>query len=343
MTYDLPGLGRPYEELKRTSRILELVQIITVAPRRYLRRDLAQRFEVSERMIQKDLDVIRHGLKLALLHSPEGYYFEEVPRLPALQYSFPEALALLLAVQAARQISGIGSLELAAAAARLEALFPPEFTPLLRQVVSQPVVTAQREHRQQMLMLLNRALVEGRKVRMVYETRSRGGEVSERVVCPYHIMPYVRSWQLIAHCERRDEVIMFKVDRIREATLLDERYRIPDDFDLDAYLGATWGLMRGEAGEPVDVVLRFGPEAGAWVAEEYWHPSQQVEEQPDGSVLFKLHIAVTPEFVNWLLYYGRRVEVLEPLGLRVRVAEEHRRAAVVHTSEISGTCLPGGA
>ncbi len=48
------------------------------------------------------------------------------------------------------------------------------------------------------------------------------------------------------------------------------------------------------------------------MAEEYWHPSQQVEEQLDGSVLFRLHIAVPPEFVNWLLYYGSRVEVLSP-------------------------------
>ncbi len=319
------------EETKRTSRILELVQIIATAPQRYLRRDLAARFEISERMIQKDLEIIRHGLKLPLLHLPEGYYFEQVPRLPSLQYTFAEALALLLAVQAARQVSGVGSTELAAAAARLESLFPPEFTPLLRQAVGQPVVTAQREHRQQMLMLLNRALLEGRKVRMVYETRSRGGAVSERVVRPYHIMPYVRSWQLVAYCELREAVRMFKVDRIREATLLDERYRIPADFDVDAYMGSGWGVMRSGAGEPVDVVLRFEPEAGQWVAEEYWHPSQKAEVQPDESVLFKLHIAaITPEFVNWVLYYGGRVEVLEPPELRERVAEEHRRAVEVY-------------
>ncbi|MEE8392490.1 MAG: WYL domain-containing protein, partial [Anaerolineae bacterium] len=263
------------EETKRTARILEIVQIIATAPRRYLRRDLAARFEISERMIQKDLEVVRHGLKLLLLHSPEGYYFEDVPRLPALQYTFAEALALLLAVQAARQVSGVGSVELAAAAARLESLFPPEFAPLLRQAVSRPVVTAQREHRQQMLMLLNQSLLEGRKVRMVYETRSRGGAVSERVVRPYHIMPYVRSWQLVAYCELREAVRMFKVDRIQEATLLDERYNIPADFDVDAYMGSGWGAMRSGAGEPVDVVLRFEPEAGQWVTEEYWHPSQK--------------------------------------------------------------------
>ncbi|MGQ9598293.1 MAG: helix-turn-helix transcriptional regulator [Anaerolineae bacterium] len=164
---------------------------------------------------------------------------------------------------------------------------------------------------------------------MIYETRSRDGEISEQVVHPYHIMPYVRSWQLIAYCERRSQVLMFKVDRIHEATLLDERYRLPADFDLEAYLGTTWGLMRGEGGEAVNVVLRFEPEAGRWVAEEYWHSSQQIEEQADGSVLFRLHIAITPEFVNWLLYYGRRVQVLEPAWLGERVAEEHRKAAVM--------------
>jgi predicted DNA-binding transcriptional regulator YafY len=55
----------------------------------------------------------------------------------------------------------------------------------------------------------------------------------------------------------------------------------------------------------------------------------QAEEQPDGGVLFKLHIAVTPEFVNWPLYYGSRVEELEPQELRERVVEEHRSAAGV--------------
>ena len=331
MEQTLPGLGRQYEETKRTSRILEIVQMIATSPRRYLRRDLAARFEVSERMIQKDLEVIRHGLRLTLVHSPEGYYFEETPHLPALQYTFTEALALLLAVQAARQVSGVGSTELAAAVARLESLFPAEFTPLLQQAVGQPVMTARREHRQEMLMLLNMALVESRKVQMVYETRSRDGAVSERVVRPYHIMPYVRSWQLIAYCELREAVRMFKVDRIREATLLAERYTIPADFDVDAYMGSGWGAMRGGAGEPVDVVLRFEAETGHRVAEEYWHASQEDEVLPDGSVLFRLSIAaVTPEFVSWVLYYGDQVEVLEPPELRERVAEGHKRAAEVY-------------
>ena len=105
-------------------------------------------------------------------------------------------------MQAAQQVSGMGSAELAAAVARLEALFPVEFLPLLKQMTRTPVLTAQREHRQQMLSLLNRALLYHQKVRITYETRSREGVVSQRVVHPYQIMPYVRSWQLIAFGQR---------------------------------------------------------------------------------------------------------------------------------------------
>lgn len=316
------------DEFRRVARILEIIQYIATRPGWWKRKTLAERYELSERQIQKDLDIIRHRLGLPLIHDGTGYTFERIPKLPSVQYTFPEALSLLLAMQSAQEVSGIGSPDLAAAIARLQSIFPPEFSALIAQINRQSTLPTQRTKRHQTLILLHRALLDQRKARIVYRTQSRGGELNERVIRPYHIMPYVRSWQLIAYCEKRQDVLMFKVDRIHGITLLDEHYTVPKDFNLDDYLGATWGMLRGDASEPVDVALRFSPEAGAWVAEEQWHPSQQVEEQADGSVLFKLHIAVTAEFVNWLMYYGSRVLVLEPGWLRERVAEEHLKAAV---------------
>lgn len=318
------------EELKRTSRILELVQKIFVSPRRYRRKDLADTFEISERMIQKDLSIIRHGLKLDLCSSSTGYYFAETPRLPAVQYSLTEALALLLAVQAARSMSGTSSPELSAAIARLEAMFPAEFDPFLQRLRVQPPMTAQGQHRREMLMLLNQALVEGRKVLITYATRSRAGDVTQRVVRPYHLMPYVRSWQLIAYCELREDELMFKLDRIQNATLLEDRYRIPADFDVDRYLGWAWGIIRGNARPPEDIELLFEEDTGHRVMEEEWHPSQKAEILADGRVKFTLRATVTPEFVAWLLYYGSRVQVAQPMWLRERVAAEHREAVKMY-------------
>ena len=320
------------EEIKRTARILQIIHLITMRPRQYRAKDLAQYFEISERMIKKDLQIVRHGLRLLLCSSKQGYYFEETPQLPSVAYSFTEALALVQAVQVSRQVAGISSADLAAAVARLIALFPPEFRNFLQKLSHRPRITAEREHRQEMLQLLNRSFLEGRKLEIVYRTARRQGAISQRVVHPYHIMSYVRSWQLIAYCENRQDVIMFKVDRIQKATLLDEAYEMAASFDLDKYMGNAWGVMRSEDQLPDEVELHFAPDAGRWVAEEFWHKSQQVEKYADGSVIFRLTIAVTPEFVNWLLYYGSRVEVTKPDHLRSAVAAEHRRAAEVYTT-----------
>lgn len=46
------------EETKRTARLLQIMLMIAAAPHRYCRRDLAVRFEVTPRMISKDIELI---------------------------------------------------------------------------------------------------------------------------------------------------------------------------------------------------------------------------------------------------------------------------------------------
>jgi len=324
----IPDQGRD-NMIRRTARVLEIIQQIATRPRYWSRRKLAEHHEISERMIQKDLELIRYRLGLPLRRKDGTYYFEHLPQLPTMTYSLAEALALLIAARAAQAIPGVNSAELAAAIAKLESIFPPEIGRLAHEATDTLPRRAVKAHRQEMLTLLHRALAERRQVRILYATASRDGTVTDRVVEPYHIMAYGRSWYLIAYDHHRGEVLQFKVDRVRKAELLETTYTIPAEFDLDAYLGDAWGVMRGAAGDPERVVLLFDPEAGRWVAEETWHTSQQNELLPDGRVRVTFHVRITPEMVNWLLYYGSRVQVMEPAWLRERVAEEHRRAAEV--------------
>ncbi len=185
---------------------------------------------------------------------------------------------------------------------------------------------AERAHRQEMLALLHRAWLERRQINIAYCTGSRAGETSERVVEPYHILPYGRSWQMIAFDHLRCEIRQFKVDRVQSAELLKPGYRIPPDFDVERYLGSGWGMMRGMAGEPERVSLLFEPEAGRWVSEESWHPSQKSETLPDGRVRMEFHCGITPEMEGWLLYYGAGVG--GGAGVAAGAGEgEHARAA----------------
>lgn len=320
-----PSEGR-LDETRRTARVLKIIQQISAAPGRWSRKALAAHHEIGERMIQKDLSLIRYKLGFDLRRDGEGYCFARLPHLPTLAYSFGEALALITAVRVAQTVPGVNSADLAAAVARLESIFPDDVRPLLREATDRLPTEATRAGRHEMLLLLHRGLIERRQVQMNYLTGSREGEINERVVEPYHVMPYQRSWHLVAYDHRRAAVRDFKLDRILDARLLDATYVIPADFDIDDYLGDNWGIMR-DAGPPAEpVALLFTPEVGRWVAEEQWHKSQRAETLPDGRVRVEFFVSVTPEMVRWLLQYGAEVGVERPEWLREEVREGHRRA-----------------
>lgn len=163
------------EETKRISRAIEIVQMIAVNPGRYLRRDLADHFEISERMIQKVLDIIRHGLKLELLHTASGCRFSSIENLPTLYFTLSETLSLSITVEVACRVPGTGSYEPPTSVAGLKPIFHHEFIPLLNKIAGQPNVAGQWDHRQQVLSLLNNALAQCYKVKIEYEARSRSG------------------------------------------------------------------------------------------------------------------------------------------------------------------------
>lgn len=312
-----------YEETKRVARLLDIIARIGSRPKVWTRRALAHAFEISERRIQQDLEILVHRLNLPLAHSRTGYYFTRPRALPAVAFAFGEAVALLLASSVARSTAGVDSVELTAALARLKSAFPTEFRPLLDALDSRGPVVKGDEHRRLTLELLQEAVATRTVVRMSYATASRDDAESERLVDPYALVPYVRSFHLVGHCHTRGELRIFKVDRIRELRLTGERFEMPGDFDLDEYLGESWGLMRGVGREPESVRIRFSPRAGRRVSEERWHPAQRAEWQRDGSLVFSLRVGITPAFVHWVLYYGSEAEVLEPAWL----AEELRREA----------------
>ena len=59
MSEGLPGQGRD-NMIRRTARVLEIIQQIATRPHYWSRRALAECHEIGERMIQKDLEIIRH-------------------------------------------------------------------------------------------------------------------------------------------------------------------------------------------------------------------------------------------------------------------------------------------
>jgi len=97
---------------------------------------------------------------------------------------------------------------------------------------------------------------------------------------------------------------------------------------IETTLQRAWDIIADQP--PIEIVLRFAPAVASRVLEATWHPSQQVERSPDGSLLWRATVAGTIEIRLWILQWGADVEVLEPPELRADVAGTLERAIATY-------------
>lgn len=337
-----PGTARTeprLEETKRIARVLRLLHLLQSQPGQWTRAALAGEFEISERMLDNDLQLLRHGLGCTLRRSHAGYVMDSGPAVHALRLSVPEALALALAAQHVRDARIIDAAPLASALTCIEEALPSAIVPYLRRagLALAPSIQGPVRSHGGIVAILERAIVERRKIRMTYSSASRANAITERVVAPYRLMPYERSFQLIGQDERRHAIRMFKVDRIQRCETMHDTFVEPSDFDVDKYLGDTWGVLRGEASAAEEVVLWFSARAAAWVRDEQWHSSQRIEVLADGGLVMRFHCAVTNELMRWVLSFGAHVRVEGPAMLRAWLVQEATRLLAMNAMPSEGS------
>jgi proteasome accessory factor B len=178
--------------------------------------------------------------------------------------------------------------------------------------------------------LLTQAWAERRVVTVDYDPPrySRYGPGSDRrraVVRPYLIEPSLQTHALylMGYDEDRRGIRTFKIERMRDVALTPRTFEPPED-GIEGSLRGAWDIIADQ--EEVDVTLRFAPSVAGRVGEATWHPTQQLEPQADGSLLWRATVSGTIEIRLWVLQWGDEVEVLEPPSLRDDVAATWRRA-----------------
>jgi proteasome accessory factor C len=82
-----------------------------------------------------------------------------------------------------------------------------------------------------------------------YHGRARD-RVTARVVSPQRLVHYRDNWLLDAYCHLRDGLRTFSIDRVREASELDEPAREILDIELDEYFASSYGIFSGRGTPP---------------------------------------------------------------------------------------------
>ena len=163
------------------------------------------------------------------------------------------------------------------------------------------------------------ALLRRQRLQISYHGRG-SDQVQAREVSPQRLIHYRDNWYLDAWCHLRNGLRSFAVDAVRSAQVLDRPAIDVAETELDAVLGAGYGIFAGR--ELRWATLRFSAARARWVADETWHPQQQGQFEPSGHYRLTLPYADPRELVMDILRHVPEVEVLEPADLRAMVREK---------------------
>jgi predicted DNA-binding transcriptional regulator YafY len=302
------------------TRLITLIMLLQRQPNQKAG-ELAEKLGVSVRTLHRYLDTLDEmGIPVYSERGPYGgFSLARGYRMPPLVFTPEEATAVALGVGLVSDIWGQLYHEAAAGAlAKLDNVLPNEQRNEIawarRSLVVANLHRADLSAFSATLEKLRRAVRELRRVTMVYHTSGRP-EPQGREIDPYALVHQRGWWYVIGFCHLRQEVRTFRVDRIRELSLLSQVFATPADFDVHEYLRSEF-----EHQPQLHSRLRFAPQAAHIVLSDRaaW---QNVEEQPDGAVIVSLETPDLEWAASTVLSFGPWVSVIEPEELRQMVMD----------------------
>ncbi|HET9920976.1 MAG TPA: YafY family protein [Ktedonobacteraceae bacterium] len=245
----------------RADRLLSIMMLLQTRGH-ITARELAQRLEVSERTIYRDLEALgMAGVPVYTERGPGGgCVLAEGYRTGLTGLTETEVRTLFMSgVPAPLTDLGLGQ-ALEAALLKLLAALPQAHQRNIeraRQLIHLDAAAwSYSEETVPHLRTIMEAVWQDRKLRLIY--RKTGGEVSERVVEPLGLVAKATIWYLVAAVPD-GELRVFRVSRIQEAEPTGEFFERSESFDLASYWAeasrhfeSTWLRYR--------TTLRFAPD-----------------------------------------------------------------------------------
>lgn len=312
-------------QLSPLERILELDALIR-SPQRHTVASLAQALEVSQRTIHNDLDFLRDrfGAPLEWSRSQGHHYTDPSWHLPTIPLSKGELFALTLGAQMLESYAGSAyEAELRSSIDQLCQLLPGEMAVNLPQIACDRVrfrAGGQIHLDPTIWTQLLGATTRSQRIWIRYYSPRRRQE-SERCVDPYVLDVYRASNPYLwGYCHRRQQILSFRIDRIRELKVLAETFERDPTFNLQDYLDSSFQYEVG--GQPMAVAIDFDAATAPFITERAWHKTQAIEERADGSITLRFTASGLNDIKRWILGYGKGAIAREPPELVAMLQQE---------------------
>ncbi len=288
----------------------------------YTVEDLSKMFKTSRRTIFRDLKELQAiGVPYHYSAKNGGYSIDPEFFLPPIDLNLQEALSLLLLVHKLRkQVQLPYKRSALLAALKIENNLPAKIrqycTTFLRNITTKAVAQAPLDHLDNRFQELQKAMSKKLIVHIHYNSLFED-EIIDVDIHPYHLLYNQRAWYLLGFSSLHKTVRTFKLNRIKEITILDKCFINDKDFNATDYLGRAWSMI--PEGRIYNIRLLFSPKVASNVIEVKWHSTQKVIQNKDGSAIVEFRVDGLGEISWWILGYGDQVKVLSPNALRKRL------------------------
>ena len=290
--------------------------------------ELAETLGCHRRTLYRDLEALQTaGFPLYSDQDENGrarwFLIESARQAIPIPFSITELMALYFSRDWLRGLENTVFHEsLESLFKKVKATLPPD-TDRYLETFQRTVKVGSQPHKhygafRETLEVINRAIVDCRRLRIDYFTMSRKRR-SRRDVAPYRLWFFDGTFYLIAYCYRRRGVRVFAVDRIRSIEMLEDTFQRPEEGVLDSFMATSFGVFLGTR---TRVKIRFSSKVAGYIREKTWHATQELTVLEDGSLLFEAEVAGTEEIKHWVLQWGAQAEVLSPAALRRSIRQE---------------------
>jgi proteasome accessory factor B len=186
--------------------------------------------------------------------------------------------------------------------------------------------------------LLTDALAGRKLVSFTYHGIYRGTPTDRRVR-PYGLLFQLGHWYLVGHDETREELRVFRLDRMEDLVPNSSSprapdFEIPDDFSLDAFRDRrAWELGSSDDDQLVARV-RFEFPRSLWA--EHGGYGRFVLDEDDGGSVREFEVRQVDPFVRWILSQRGEARIAEPPELVERLDRLAREALATYETEAGG-------
>jgi predicted DNA-binding transcriptional regulator YafY len=278
--------------------------------------ELAQTLEIEERSVRRYIMMLRDmGIPIEGERGRHGgYSLRPGFRLPPLMFNADEITAVMMGLMLMRELGSTSRLAIESAAAKIERVLPEELrerTDALRgSLILNDAEPGARTISGEWLAAFSLAAHDGKCLNITYV--SAEGEATQRVIAPYGLVLHAKTWYVAAYCYLREDMRVFRVDRVRAVSRSAQVFTKPDGFDARGFVLDSLARIPGTY--MFEVILH----APVLTVREYIPPTMAILKSEGDHTLMRCY----SDDPHWL---ARNLALLE-LPFTVRQTDELREA-----------------